>query len=348
MTPDTTKPGALAFLRTLIVVTLVSVLIWIVAEGESVSRERVETSIRLIDGDGGVMIRPLDPTQWNGRLLVALEGSTTEVSNLSDRLRETMNFRPGDPGVPTEPGRHVLDIAEILRGSRAFEGSGVTLVSVEPESVGVMVDRVTSLRLGVRVDVPEAASASSLVVDPSEVAVQVPSLLADRFAGMQALVARLTPEQIAGLEVGRRNVIGDVPLELPADLAEHPFVRLEPDSVNVTVTLDSRQDSITLPNVPVQIRRPAFESELWVVTVNPEDHLLENVTVTGPSELIEQIRSGRLTIFATVVLTLDDRDAGIAQKDVIFTDLPTPLAFDAPNTTVRLSIRRVNGEAGAP
>ena len=99
MTPDATKPGALAILRMAIVVSLVSVLIWIVAEGESVSRERVETSARLVDGEGGLVIRPLDLTQWTGRLVVSLEGSTTEVSGLRDRLREAIRVCPPSPVV---------------------------------------------------------------------------------------------------------------------------------------------------------------------------------------------------------------------------------------------------------
>ena len=92
---------------------------------------------------------------------------------------------------------------------------------------------------------------------------------------------------------------------------------------------------------PEDFASHGFEADRWVVSVNPEDHLLESVTVTGPSDLIEQIRSGRLTIFATVVLTLDDRDAKITQKDATFSDLPTPLTFEVPDTTVRLSIRTI-------
>lgn len=341
MIPETTKARPLAILRMLIVVSLVSVLIWIVAEGESVSRERVEVSVRFVDGEGGIVIRALDSGAWSGRVLVSLEGSTTEVSDLRDRLREALAFRPGDPGVPVEPGRHELVLADVLSQSRALEGTGVTLVAVEPERVGVMIDRVSWVNLDVRVDVPDVASTSSPVADPRRVRVQVPSLLADQFAQLRTLTAKLTQDQISQLEVGRRNVVENVPVELPIDLALHPFVRLDPERVSVIVTLESRQDSITLPNVPVQVRRPAFEAERWVVTVNPEDHLLESVTVTGPSDLIERIRSGSLTIFATVVLTLDDRDAKITQKEATFTDLPTPLTFDAPDTTVRLTIESI-------
>lgn len=339
MTPELAKIGPLAIVRTLVVVSLVSVLIWIVAEGESISRERVEVSVRLVDGEGGVVIRALDAGAWSGRVLVGLEGSTTEVSELRDRLRETLVFRPGDPGVPLEPGRHALALLDVLRQSRVMEGSGVTVVSVEPETVGVMVDRVAWQSLDVRVDVPDVASTSSPVAEPRKVRAQVPSLLADQFSQIRTLTAKLTPDQISQLELGRRNVVENVPVELPIDLAMHPFVRLDPERVSVIVTLESRQDSVTLANVPVQVRWPAFESERWLVTVNPEDHLLESVKVTGPSELIQQIRSGRLTIFATVVLTLDDRDARITQKEATFSDLPTPLTFEASDTTVRLSIQ---------
>lgn len=328
----------LGIARTMIVVTLVSVLIWIVAEGESISRERVEVSVRLVDGEGGLVIREADASQWTGRVLVAIEGSTTEVADLRDRLREALAFRPGDPGIPSEPGRHSVVLADVLRQSRVVQGTGVSLVSVEPETVSVLVDRVAWQSLDVRVEVPDLASASSPVAEPRRVRVQVPSLLAGSFAALRTLDARLTPEQVSRLEVGRRNVVEDVPVELPGELALHPFVKLDPERVSVIVTLDSRMDSVTLDNVPVQVRRPAFESDRWVVTVHPDDVLLEDVTVTGPSELIERIRSGQLTIFATVVLTLDDRDARITQKEATFSDLPTPLTFEAPSTIVRLTI----------
>lgn len=332
--------------RMLVVVSLVSVLIWIVAEGESVSRERVEVAVRLADAEGGVVIRATDAALWTGRVLVSIEGSTTEVSDLRDRLREALAFRPGDPGIPAEPGVHTLDLASVLRESRSIKGTGVSIVSVEPESVPVMVDRVSWQSLDVRVEVPEVASASSPVAEPRRVRVQVPSLLTGSFASLRTLDARLTPEQISRLEVGQRNVVEGVPVQLPGELALHPFVKLDPARVSVIVTLDSRTDSVKLDNVPVQVRRPAFESDKWVVAVHPDDVLLEDVTVTGPSELIERIRSGQLTIFATAVLTLDDRDARITQKEVTFSDLPTPLSFEAPNTTVRLTITPVEPTEG--
>lgn len=341
MTGEPTQTGFLAFLRMTLVVTLVSVLIWIVAEGESLSRERVEVVVRLVHDEGEMAMRPAPGSQWTGRVVMEIEGSTAELSRLRELLRDVIELSPGDEGVPVEPGEHTINLAEVLRSIEPMVESGVSITGIEPETVGVLVDRVEWQSFEVRVDMPELASASSPAAEPARVRVLVPSLLSESIADLRTLHASLTREQVDGLDVGERNVIPNVPIDLPDALSGHPFVRVEPERVSVTVTLESRVESITLDTVPVQIQKPAFEAELWTVHVEGEDQLLEGVTVTGPSELIDRIRSGELTIFATVVLTLDDRDAGITQKEAVFTNLPTPLEFEAPDTTVRLSIRSV-------
>jgi hypothetical protein len=338
---DSTKISPLAVLRTAVIVSLVSVLIWIVAEGESLSTERFEVVVRLVSDSGEIAMRPVSDGGWTGRVILEIEGSTAEVSRLREALRDPIGLNPGDAEIPVEPGQHSLDLAEVLRQSDVFVGSGVTLSSVEPETASVLVDRVEWQEFDVDVNIPDLASASSPVADPRRVRVLVPSMLADEISAVRSLSANLTSEQVAGLKVGERNVVLNVPVDLPESLAGRPFVRVQPDRVSVTVTLENREDSITLSNVPVQIRRPAFEAERWTVQVDPANHLLQNVTVTGPSDLIEQIRNQQLTIFASVVLTLDDRDAGITQKEATFTDLPTPLSFSAPSTTVRLTIKPI-------
>ncbi|GAB5497083.1 MAG: hypothetical protein Phyf2KO_21630 [Phycisphaerales bacterium] len=341
MNPERGQFSFVVLLRTFVIVSLVSVLIWIVAEGESLSTDRVEVVIRLVSEGDDIAMRPTAESGWTGRVTVEMEGSTAEVSRLHDRLRDPLAFAPGAPGVPITPGAHTIDIATVLRQAELVQGTGVSIVTVEPETVDVLIDRVEWQQFDVQVDVPDLASASSPVADPRRVRVLVPSLLADSIGDTQTLKASLTQEQVDALVVGQRNIVPNVPVELPTQLSGHPFVRIEPERVNVTVTLDNREDSVTLDNVPVQIQKPAFESERWIVLVDEQDQLLESVTVTGPSDLIEQIRSGELTIFATVVLTLDDRDAGITQKEAVFKNLPSPLEFDAPSTTVRLTIRPV-------
>ncbi len=63
-----------------------------------------------------------DPTQWTGRVVVALEGSTSEVSSLRDRLRDVLMFRPAIRACPPSPVGTSLDLAEVFRQSQLFEG----------------------------------------------------------------------------------------------------------------------------------------------------------------------------------------------------------------------------------
>ena len=333
---------AFATIKTGLVVTIVSVLIWIVAEGESLSSERLEVRLALVAGrDTTRVIEPESGVGWTGRVFVVLDGSTAAISRLGDRLREGLRVEPGDPGVPSEPGIHDLDLAEVVRQSAALEGTAVSVRSIEPERLTVVIEELATMEIEVAVALPDEAQASAVVADPRRVRLTYPTSAADLVAAGVVASARLSADQVSSLSVGTRSTVRDVALALPDGLAGGRFVRLEPSTVSVIATLDTRNETVTLDTVPVQIQRPAFQAERWVVRVNPEDQLLTGVTVTGPAELIEPIRNGSVAVFATVSLTPDDLDRQVTQKEVGFANLPTPLRFESPKRSVRLTIERV-------
>lgn len=331
-----------AAVRTALVVTIVSVLVWIVAEGESLSTDGLEVRVVIAAERGEpIVIEPESQAGWDGRVFVELGGSTTAVTRAADRLRDGLRLAPGDPGVPDESGLHTLDLAEILRMSDALAGTAVTVRSVEPESVSVVVERLETREIDVAVLLPEAAQASAVVADPRRVRLTFPASAAEAVGAGLTASALVTPEQLASLSVGSRVTVRDVPLAVPEELDGLRFVRLEPSTVSVIATIDTRTDSVTLDAVPVQIQRPAFQADRWVVRVNTQDQLLSGVVVSGPSELIGPIRSGEVPVFATVVLTPDDLDRRVTEKEIRFSSLPTPLRFESPKPTVRLTIERV-------
>ena len=83
-----------------------------------------------------------------------------------------------------------------------------------------------------------------------------------------------------------------------------------------------------------------------IATAVSEDRFLTGVSVTGPRELIEQIRTEKLKVIAWVPLTWEELEraagsGGVIEKPAVFSDLPEPvLKFDAERLTVRLSISR--------
>lgn len=333
-----------AALRTAVVVSIVSVLIWVVAEGESLSSDRFEVRVALApDRAASLVIEPDDAAEWAGRVDVEVDGSTTAVARISDRLRDGLTLTPGTPGIPSDPGTHELDLAEIIRSSAVMESSSVAVRSVEPPTLRVVVEQLQTREIDVAVILPDEAEASAVVADPRRVRLTYPSALSGIVDAGVVATATVTAQQLESLALGDRSTLRDILLALPETLRGERFARVDPATVSVIATLDTKSDEITLDAVPVQIQRPAFQADRWVVRVNPEDQLLQGVTVTGPAALIGQIRSGDVTVFATVLLTPDDLDRRITAKDVGFSNLPTPLQFRSPKQTVRLSIERVEG-----
>ena len=331
--------GLLSIIRTATVVTVLTLLVWVVAEGESLASERLETPVR-IEGDPeqGLVVVPAPGAPWSGRVLVEIEGAAASVSRMREALRLGFELRPGTPGVPIEPGQHTIFLAEVLRAQPAFLGSGITLSSVEPERVEVDVERLLTRGVDVTVRLPEGVDVSSVVAEPRRVQLTYPSSAATVVDQGIEIVAEVSVEQAERIGIGLRSIIRDVQLQLPDVLTGSRFASIEPGSVSVIATLEAREDTVTLDAVPVRIQRPAFQAERWIVRVADEDQLLSGIVVTGPSDLIERIRTNDLRIFATVSLTPDDLNTQITEKTITFSDLPTPLRFEAADPTVRLTI----------
>ncbi|MEM8758090.1 MAG: hypothetical protein AAGF47_09955, partial [Planctomycetota bacterium] len=323
-----------------------AVLVWVLAEGESLSSASIEVPVVIAAGAGGDAV--IEPAAgWPGRVFVDIEGSTRVIAAARDRLRGGITLRPGDPAVPAEPGEHTVDLLEALRASDALTGT-VSLRSVEPESVNVLVERMDEVNAEVVVRMPDDASATAVIAEPRTVRLVYPSAAAEAVDEGLTVLAVPSPDQVAALPVGRRSTIRDVPLRLPEALGGMRFVRLDPPAISVSATIETRTDSITLDAVPVQIQRPAFQSERWRVLIEPADQLLAGVVVTGPSDQIDRIRRGELAVFAVVRLTPDDLDRRITQAPVSFAQYPTGLSFESGDATVRLRIEPYSADESPP
>lgn len=339
------KPGFLAQARTWVIVTMLTALVWVVAESESLTSERIEVPVAVLgDPAAGLVMVPADREAWTGRIVVSLEGGAASISRLRETLRSGFRLQPGVAGVPVETGRHSIDLAAVVRALPVLEGAGITVGSIEPEQVDVEIVRLLTREMDVVVRLPEGMDVSSVVAEPRRVQLTYPDAAAAAVDRGVEIIAEVPEDQAEAISVGSRSTIRDVPLMLPDVLTGSPFASIDPASVSVIATLEQREDSVTLDAVPVRIQRPAFQADRWIVRVDEADQLLSGVIVTGPSDLIERIHSNDLRIFATVSLTPDDLDSGITEKPVTFGELPTPLRFETERATVRLQIEPVPSE----
>jgi hypothetical protein len=330
--------------KTLTLVGLITALVWLLAEAESLRTEKLRTEVVFrTKPESGRFVRLDGGQEFTGPAVVSIEGPTADVDAVSTRARRTIELEPGMEGVPAEPGRQTVNLAQALRSHPLFRDSHVTVTAVEPPSATVWVDTVVQRQVPVKVEVPEGTLLDGPpVADPATITVRLPESTSKREVEFQA-VARLTPESLANLREGRRAVV-TVPLTLPPSVLGE-VLRMSPAQVGVTLTLRSRLASVVIPVVPVHVRLSPSDVGVWEVEVPPESRSLPNVTVSGPVELIDQVRAERVRVVATVPLTSDDLERAAAagqpiEKEVVFSEVPTLLRFECQQKTVKLTIRR--------
>lgn len=329
--------------KTTVLVTLVTALIWIFAEAESLTKKTVRVEVLLeSEPESDRLVDIPDGQGWQKRVDVVFEGSTAAVTEAEAVFRRPVRLRPGMEGVPSDPGEQTVDFYAALREWPELRSRGVTIVRVDPPNVRIRVDQLVSREVKVIAEVPGSELDGQPEIKPGTVTLRLPASEAGALTATSAVRARVSPESVTKLVPGRRETVSNVVLELPPELQGSRRVRIDPNRAEVSLTLRSRAAALTLPNVPVSIVLAAGEYARWDITVPDEDRFITDVKVTGPVDLIDQVKRADVTITAQVLLSFEELERGITSKDVVFSSIPpaADLQFKADNTKVRLKIKR--------
>jgi hypothetical protein len=339
-------------LGAIVITTIVAILVWVFAESESLrSREATVEVAFVVDAQSDRVVTAGPNPGWTGRVALTLTGPAGALERVERRLREGVRLSPGMPGVPTEVGTRTVNLREALRGLPFVRESGVTVSRADPSEVVVEVDQIRQVEARVVIDVGDAELDGVPEAIPPAVVLRGPARALDRIASAgrePAVTARVEPGALRNLVPGRRETLARVPLRLPPELEGVPGSRAEPGSAEVQLTLRSRIAQVELPAVPVGVWLSASEMARFEVVIHPEDQFIRNVRVSGPSDLIAQVRSGELKVSATVMLGFEELERGIGSKDAVFNLLPSPLRVEADSRLVRFTIRRRESNGPPP
>jgi len=348
-------------IRTILLVTVVTALVWVFAEAESLRTQ--DTTIELVfEADRGSerVIDLIDPASPPGgpatflppgsvvEVTVQLEGSTGAIDTAMRRLRErSIKLSPGAEGVPSVTGENVLSLNSVLRGVPELRTLGVSIKRVAPESVRVFVDELGTREVPVSVITPGGDLDGPPETRPALVRITAPQRDLRAITEGSSAVAKVEPAIWSRLVPGRRETVPGIRLEPPVEFAGASRVRIDPPTADVSLTIRSRTASLVLPTVPVHLRVPPGELSKFDVDIVEQDRALIDVTVTGPAEVIRDLEAKTLRPIAYVSLSFEELERGIPSKEAVFTDLPTSLRFEVPNRNVRLRITRREDPAGA-
>ena len=317
-----------ASIRTLLLVTIITLVVWLLAESRMVQTREVRLRLTLVStpnsAERPMVIRPAPGEVWNGTVTVELEGSLASLDAATREMRGTLDLLIGQQ-VPQSVGVHELDLRTILRENPVLRSQGVGVRSLSTDVAVVEVDEITTLQIPVDVVLPEGTRLEAPArTQPESVTVRGPRSVVARFEGTDAKA--VVPEMaMASLTPGQFGVVPGVQarlpsIELPREDAWIPTV--SPTRVEVRLTLRTLAQSVVVERLPIQVLLAPGEIGRWDVRMNPGDEDLVQLRLEGPTEAIESIRDGSVAPRAMLVLSFQELEQGITTKAPVVLGLP--------------------------
>ena len=317
-------------------VTVVALLIWYWAATET--RDQDRRTFRLV-------FEPAPQTEQTvtsggiDKVNVEMEGSRLALQRAAELAdRQQISLTTGNE-LPTE-GQHRLDFVELLESHKPLTDTGVRILSTDPASVQIDIDRLVPVTVEIKAITP-GVEPENLTIDPPQAVVKLPSRLRDRAGENLSVEVRVPQTRLDRLEPGVMNTVENLKLRLAGPLGNARSVRIQPPRATVTFTVRSRIKETTLPTVRVQIAGPPEDNDEYVVEI--ENNTLTDVTVKADRELISQIERGDAVVVALVHLSHQEKELGVESKPVTcFMALPRDAGVAVEPTLVEAEVNGSN------
>lgn len=322
------------------IVTLITLLIWFYAESRTLDQYSLSPERPL-----RVQVKPL------GEDMVVVGQSIERVSSLefSGSRYAIGKLRAALAGglaldVELESGTQSISLPRLV--DKQFAELNVNLTRIEPDTMEVTVARLVTrdADLVFKPDEVKLQDGDS-DIDPPTAQIELPEdkLPEVTVEGRIVLQARASRD----LKTLPANVKQTVPgrIEIPPALQGNPHVKVAPMEVTLSFIIEKKEASHVLSAVPVFVSAQPAELRNFDIQLHDEDRLLKDVKVTGPADLVEQVKSGAITLEARVRLTRDElleaAQKGEGTYRVKFVDLPTGLIVESPKNMVRATVARL-------
>ncbi len=340
------KTKLLKHLETIAIVTLVSVLVWLYAEGETVQQFEGTLRIELAAPPGKEMaVEPSGPQV----VRVVYRAATSQLPRFNQAITTPI-------AVSLSAHQQSLDLREALRDH--FTPMGIEIIDARTEeNADTIPVRAEPLR---RLDMPVEAQTTGVegvvinVIDitPRTVGVTMPESLIDtaRDLELQVRMADLaggTGSAATGpLRVGRDT--RPMSIRLPEALnrpEDRPHVRLGRSTADVTFEVRRLTTTYEMADpIPITLRVAPDVLGRAEVTIDGRPRgTVGPLTLEGPRSAIADIREGRVEIAAVVDLTDPEHFAAIDQQreiemPVVLQGLPPEVVLRNPESTPEVTV----------
>ncbi len=313
-------------------VTLITVLVWLYAEGQDVTIFTRDITVELPAKVDDLTVIEFADDARAVKLTVEFRGASAQLSELKRQLKGTLELPIGPGDLPENAESVPLDMVELLNRAVIATGDengakpktvadlGVSVAKVDPATVNARVVKLGEVGVRVVIEAEGVQLGPNRKSEPGEVRIIAPETLISQTEASPDAVrayAKLTRKQLAGIPEGIEQVIPGVPVVPSEVFSRSRHVTVEPTAVDVTFTIESQQGSVKL-EAPVPVWRFGQVLGEYRMALAADDQLLKDVQITGPRELIDRIRAKdpTLRIVARLDLTGDDILPGTYSKEL--------------------------------
>ncbi|MEA2708119.1 MAG: hypothetical protein QOF78_720 [Phycisphaerales bacterium] len=322
-----TRENLIAKAKTLAWVAPLTLLIWIYAEREQVAIYNDEpVPFELVSGNDGRFITLKQDTN----LILKLTGPRAAVANVLNDLRGGRNPRGLQLEVPStlELNRETsLPALPMVRSQRAFIDRGITVLSVQPANLTLQVDE--KVERDANIVLPPARKNVDASFVPSTVKLRGPLSALQR--AEQALGGQLAVHGDFSGDLLRqpghydlpKPGLPDVVLRKPTELQDERIeIVAPPEKIRASVDVRQADKTHLVRSMPITIDATDGLLEKYKVEwVRPTAPVLQNVTISGPPDVIDTIERPDLPK-PKARLVVTPQDVGDRRSKIVLYDLP--------------------------
>lgn len=330
-----------------LLVTVIAVVTWLFAEGESLGEDSVWATVRFVAPDEYNEVEVLDG--WDGRVFMQLRGPRSSLNAVKSALERTITFEAGKvDAIPLIDGEHNVRLREVMLAHEALRQSGVVVEAVSPIAVTVRVTRFVDVTLPIDPRLEGVETQGSIEVQPERATIRLPTRRASEAAGL-SILAIPEPTELQSLPAGGRVQVR-ASLAPPPELRDANVGRITPSSATLSFEVRSTIVTREVP-VPVQVLLPSSEQGKWRVRLDQGDQVL-SVRVSGPESEVARIAEQTDRLVAALALSSDELAQGATSKRAGFTlisnGVPTPVpasvTIEPSDVEVRFTVEQMQDD----
>ncbi len=332
----------LEILETIVVVTVISCLIWLYAEGETISTQSKKITVRFVAPVQDLVVSTLDVTQVENatnqiKVDATIQASRGDWARINDWLRQnTIDIEVADPGTALSEDQ-TINLKDALNLSQ-LDHLNAFVKEVEKDTVKVRVQSLEDVQMGIRIE----RGSLELSDQPNEmptifnesgdepisvISVKMPVELADLVKTQKLrLIANLDQLDPSTLTPGvPLNYLVD--LDLPPELQNKPFVSLNMDSVRVKFIIRKQTETLQLERVQVKLLITDELTGKYNIRIDPESQRFIELTLSGSTNAIRSIRENESLVNAWINIKLSDLTDDTVHSATLIINVPTGVEY---------------------